>query len=127
MTLSNVESDLLVVLEAIKEGQVSHLGICGNLDRHYYRLREEGKLSKYASNCDAHDALQNLFYGWPKFSGRKMYPVPDPAKKRADAEEAYDQAYDRETMWSKNSAYGRLRWELLNYCIDTLKGKQVSE
>ena len=125
--MSNVERDLLQVLEAVKKETRFYAGICGNMDNHYYRLRDQGKLSRGASNCDAHDVMQQLFLGWPKFSGRKMYPVPDAAKKRNDPEEAFDDAYERETMWSKHSAYGRSRWELLNYCIDTLKGKLASE
>lgn len=53
---------------------------------------------------------------WPKFSGDRTYPVPTP--------EGHTPSHYYHTcpdLWDRNTPYGLLRWELLEWCIDTLE------
>jgi len=118
-----IEAALLKILEKVKLAPNPSSGICYNMDLIYYsdltvQMHALWKLDR---------TLERLFDKWPKFSGSGAFPIPDPSKKRNSKTDAYDLAESNRTMWSKHSAYGRLRWELLNFCIDTLKGKQASE
>lgn len=58
---------------------------------------------------------------WPKFSGDAIFPIPCP--KGGFAEEAY-YAHTYGQMWDKGGEYGRLRWELLDWCIAELEKQQ---
>lgn len=127
MTLSNAESGLLKVLEVIRadKNRPKSFGICGAVSGLWFNSPAlvSDPSTHYGS---VRRILSELFKLWPQFSGNIYYPVPDP-NSSSDPIWAYDYAQDFERMWDRRTLYGRLRWELLNYCIDTLKGKQVSE
>lgn len=57
---------------------------------------------------------------WPKSSGILSFPVPHP-KYPNDPLEAY---YAVGNMWDRRTAYGKLRWELLNWAIATLESRE---
>lgn len=61
--------------------------------------------------------LQGTMQMWPKKSADIYYPVP--------SGNGCKYAYYAFNLWSKRSKYGKLRRELLNFCIDTLK-KELS-
>lgn len=58
--------------------------------------------------------MHKMFKMWPKFSGNIEYPIPGGRK-------AYTESYDNKTLWDKSSEYGQLRWELLDFMIETLQ------
>lgn len=57
---------------------------------------------------------------WPKSSGILSYPVPHP-KYPNDPMEGY---YMTKNIWDRRTAYGKLRWELLNWAIATLESRE---
>ena len=61
-----------------------------------------------------------LFVIWPKFSGRMAFPVPSVNKHECEFV-----AWRTKKLWSRRSAYGRLRWELLDFMIE--KSKEFSQ
>jgi hypothetical protein len=64
------------------------------------------------------DLLRSLFPMWPLFSGSPNFPVPSEEYGVVDAfmEATAAEMWDRET-----SRYAALRWELLEFLIDTLE------
>lgn len=58
--------------------------------------------------------LAKLFTSWPKYSGDDFLPIPGGV-------EAYAKAYRNDTMWDRNTEYGALRWELLEWLIEELQ------
>ena len=58
--------------------------------------------------------LLEKFQKWPKFSGRRCYPVPSPDWR------AYMTANHTE-MWSPSHPYGALRRELLEFFIQEME------
>ena len=91
----------------------TNVGICGNVSK----------------NIQTHwigygDYLTSLFMSWPKFSGTSSYPVPYPDCE-SDCESA-TYAYNATTMmWE--GAYGDLRRELLDHCINELEKELGSD
>lgn len=79
-------------------------GICGNL-----KVREL-KLEFILLTKD-----------WPKFSGSLCFPIPHPSYP-TDPIEGY---FEEEDMWDRNEAYGKLRWELLDWAIATLEAREM--
>lgn len=61
--------------------------------------------------------LKDLFKSWPHFSGFRSYPI---SYGKSCPMDAYDDAADRSKLWSIETRYGRLRYELLEFCINTL-------
>lgn len=57
---------------------------------------------------------------WPKSSGNLYFPVPNP-KYPNDPLEGY---YATKNMWDRRTAYGKLRWELLDWAIATLESRE---
>ena len=117
---------LLACLEQVKVDRDDDYGICHNVDMAWDNLDAADKFDEgeelFGANFQlSFDKLKELFTQWPKYSGRQSYPIPDQNKRRNNPEEAYDMAGENNTKWTKNSAYGRLRWELLDWCITTLK------
>ncbi|MBK8168246.1 MAG: hypothetical protein IPK64_20045 [bacterium] len=63
--------------------------------------------------------LRPLWERWPHYSGMPYFPVPHPRLKYpAAAEDIY--FHPRTLHWSRLSAYGRLRWALLDWLIEQL-------
>lgn len=61
--------------------------------------------------------LYDVFRVWPKRSGVCGYPVPS-GDTYVGAVTAYNAATD---CWDRNTEYGRLRWELLDFCIEQVE------
>lgn len=57
-----------------------------------------------------------LATAWPKYSGNRTYPVPTPAGRTPSSYFA-----SRSNLWDRTTAYGALRWELLEWCIAALE------
>ncbi len=83
-------------------------GICTQLSRHL-TIRESGYLS-------------HLMQQWPGRSGRIKFPIP--ANRTDTSLKAAEFKYmksDTEQMWDRNTEYGQLRWELLEWLIEELQ------
>ena len=61
----------------------------------------------------AFELLKEVMAKWPKSSGSRLYPVPSP-----DPESPSVAYYTHNDLWNKNTEYGRLRWELLDWLIE---------
>lgn len=57
---------------------------------------------------------------WPKHSGCISFPVPHP-KYPNNPFEGY---FNVVNIWDRRTAYGKLRWELLNWAIATLESRE---
>lgn len=106
---------LLEALEAIKTDpslRDGTTGICSSIDIYF------GRKSYYTQSDDTYK-IRNLMSFWQKFSGKDFYPVPSPIPGKTP------HAYFHECvdMWNQETEYGRLRWELLEFCIQRLKDR----
>ena len=107
---------LLRAMEAIrdnKEYRSDASGICAALDAYFHK--EYGALLDGFENSE----LRHLMSLWNKFSGEAHYPVPATTEGISGKEE-YHSSLD---CWNKDTAYGQLRWELLEFCIQRLKDR----
>lgn len=69
-------------------------------------------------DCDTFqvdDLLEELFTRWPEYSGILPYPVPG----------GYTAYMTAASCWDRDTEYGRLRWELLDFCIEELEKEQA--
>jgi hypothetical protein len=63
--------------------------------------------------------LALAFQNWPKFSGDITYPI---RVEHANSQlNAYYNAERENSLWDKDTVYGRNRWELLDFVIEFLK------
>lgn len=66
--------------------------------------------------------MSHLMHLWPGSSGHPDYPVP---ANRTDTspKAAYHKCMESNTkkMWDRNTEYGQLRWELLEWLIEELQ------
>lgn len=62
---------------------------------------------------------------WKHYSGSTYYPVPDPKNmdKKWRAEDKYLHTCKKGDMWT--GEYGRLRRDLLDFCIETLEKERA--
>lgn len=106
--------EVLINLNRIKSGDFEpYFGICSNI----------GDLE-----FPVEPIIHHYFERWPKFSGIKDYPVPDPKSKaktirgkRKACQKIYAETWDKALHWDKNTEYGRLRHELLDFMIIEMK------
>ena len=85
------------------EGFNTDVGICSQL---FLTPKERTKLN-------------NTFTKWPKFSGALSYPIPLSGTTPKTAYITY--SVNCWNMWDKTEEYGKLRHELLDFCISHLK------
>jgi len=70
--------------------------------------------------------LRNLMATWPKASGNQMYPIPSPQEGVGPGQVYHARCIgdyaEAAHMWNKEtSPYAVLRWELLDFLIETTK------
>lgn len=95
-------SQLLTALKLIREERVwDDCGICKNLN------------DLVDLNRKAYDFFINLMESWPKFSGSRMFPV--------SGVDSFHESMQNGTLWDKSTDEGRLRFELLDYLIETVE------
>lgn len=91
------------------------------------KIDEQGPAQDIDGICDALYELgatldiliifTDLYTDWPEYSGVRAYPV---AHSSLDPAQAFNCTLD---FWDPRTEYGRARWRLLHWCIDTLKGE----
>jgi len=104
---------LLEALKAIKAEpslRDDTTGICSSIDTYFHSQ------GYYTQSSDTYEILSLMSY-WPKFSGRDFYPVPSPDPDKP----SNDYFHECNDMWNQETEYGKLRWELLEFCIQRLK------
>lgn len=99
---------LLGALRAIQRSPEPDIGICPQVGAQLVGQTPEMLLS-------VDELLFTLFKRWPKYSGLKHFPIPDICR---FPEDAYN---NNGAFWDRNTSYGALRWELLEFCIDQLE------
>lgn len=100
-------TDLLTALKQLRENGPSNrdAGICSQFDLYGLYSSEE------------HRQFRASFKTWKYYSGDPGFPVPGPANS-IDAVDAYfDESND---LWDRDTAYGRLRWDLLDHIIEEM-------
>ena len=104
--------DALLAIRSDPELRIERQGICSSVDLFF---------SKKKVLFDIHDScdLRHLMSLWPKFSGYVHYPVP-PTIEGKDSSSEYHQCPD---TWNQETEYGKLRWELLEFCIQRLEDR----
>jgi len=122
------EVNLLVHLKAIKASINPKAGICYQLSERRRKHLEAVSAETdevwdeiYDAWEDAWEELGALFEAWPKRSGSLTYPVPS-ADSLTCACRAFLDAEETGTLWQ--GEYGKLRMELLDFCIAQLEGEQ---
>lgn len=121
MDNTNPVSMLLYVLRRLRdEGkQDKEYGICQNA----YDLLHNDKETHLLWDADpkeAADIMDDLMPEWPKASNTIGFPVPGGVN-------AYQEAADKGTLWSKRTKYGKLRWELLNWLIEKCESMEKEQ
>lgn len=113
ITLTNKK--ILSALKAIKRNkkrQISTIGICGAVKRYF----EEDNITFFTIKDQG--VLHRLMKDWPKHSGVTEFPIcvygVSPMKE-------FTNCID---MWNQEKPYGQLRWELLDWLINTLEAEQ---
>lgn len=73
------------------------------------------------------DLAENHMKQWPKSSGNNLYPVPSPISSEQPCDAYHATSFNSRAeiaahMWDKEtSPYAVLRWELLDFLIETTK------
>lgn len=107
-------AELTRISKALREwgrGQkepLAHYGICARFP-----------LMWTLSHATTDNLFQEAFRSWPKFSGCRMYPAPDP-EARSDFSAARRIYHARKNLW-EDSPYGNLRRELCLHVADWLE------
>ena len=94
-----------------QERPLFNYGICGNLV-HLCGLYE----------AVVYSSLGEAFLSWPKYSGNRGYPIPDP-KVPFDKAAAIGAYYSHPDLWD-DSPYGNLRRELCLHIADWLEANK---
>ena len=85
-------------------------GICSSVDNYF------GRKGYYTQSSDTYEVRSLMSY-WPKFSSKDFYPIPSPVPSKTP----HDYFHECHDMWNQETEYGKLRWELLEFCIQRLK------
>ena len=91
---------------------IAYFGICGNL----VHMRALPEAAIYTS-------LGEAFLSWPKYSGNRGYPIPDP-EASSDLGAACGIFYSHPNLW-EDSPYGNLRRELCLHIADWLEANKA--
>lgn len=90
------------------------------------RLRSNGKNNRNTGICNQltigqldRGTLMHLMWMWPKHSGCGTCPVPSTIKGMT-AHMCYSRHRRNRMLWDNRTAYGKLRYELLDFLIAEL-------
>lgn len=86
------------------------------------QLRENGPKNRDGGICyqlgllssEERRQLRDSFKTWQYYSGDPSFPVPGTA---AAIDAYFDTSID---LWDRDTAYGRLRWDLLDHIIEEM-------
>jgi len=89
----------------------NNAGICGNLF-----------LDQRSKDVEL---LNKLFILWPKFSGYVLYPVASGGHTFKNDRDEFIYYQNIDKLWDEKTEYGKLRIELLQFCIDYLEKQEM--
>ena len=100
-------TDLLTALKQLRENGPYNrdAGICAQFDLYGLYSSEERR------------QFRASFTTWQHYSGDDSFPVPSPDKYIVAIDAYFDKSND---LWDRDTAYGRLRWDLLDHIIAEL-------
>ena len=108
---------IIDILEGFKEGLIAYkeLGICVNM--------REAMFKRFPNESEHMWCTFNEIYGeciekWEHYSGDRIYVVPSPCDDMSSNDAYYDNDVDK---WDRNTPYGQLRYDLLNFLIKEFK------
>lgn len=110
-------NDLKLVATALEQilqngPDTEGVGLCSNLLDVCFELEPNHDID---TNIDITHVLTKLVEHWPHHSQSTFTPVP--GNKGQTPGETYRNAAMTGTLWSRQTEYGRLRWELLEYAV----------
>lgn len=97
------------ILYSIKESRNENYGICNNI----YKIYLTSLDISYQNMSDIWSLSRKIFRTWSKFSGDEFYPISEKYC-------TYNKAASDGTHWDWNTEYGKLRWELLDFMIESV-------
>lgn len=103
-------------------------GLLEDLEKLHFYMQDPSKWANsgicYSLGMVRHPGihLMELFKTWDKFSGDAYFPVPSTIEGMSPTKQFMNSHGD--TMWNREkSEYAKLRWELLEHCINVLKSE----
>jgi len=81
------------------------MGVCGNIF---------DACDVYIPREIIEQEIWDMAPDWPYYSGDTKYPVPHPSY---SPRRAYNVAHLHDNMWDKDTEYGKMRYNLLNFLI----------
>ena len=97
-----MKTTIKTLLGSIKEMPNHDRGICG-------------QPAMMSLSQKAFDAVRQTMTKWPKYSGDYDYPVPSTMEGRTPSQCFHDFHDKLKDLWNRNTEYGALRWELLDW------------
>ena len=97
-----MKTTIKTLLGIIKEMPDQDRGICGQPAMVSLRL-------------GAFAVVRDLMVQWPKYSGSYDYPVPSVDEGRTPCQCFHGNIHN---LWDRDTEYGALRWELLEWLIE---------
>ncbi len=104
-------------------------GICHSLLREMRILLNWRDYDEIVGDCMT--IVEEKFFEWPDFSGRKSYPICHPQSNWLDDGDVQDAAaeafHSNMPKWDKEHPYGAKRWQLLEWLIEKLEAEIEQE
>jgi hypothetical protein len=121
ITVKNILLDVLIDLQMREDAGTldKGCGICGAVATYTNQMVEKERLTRAEQN-QVMEHMRDLFHLWPSFSGATCFPVPSCASDVKPDDMYYDRS-GRYVLWDRDTAYGRMRWELLDWMAMTLR------
>lgn len=108
-------SAIISVLQNLYSGNVAtceDYGICDTVDEVLYLSHPKSYIRTFNSQ------FYRMVKGWMHYSGSTMYPVPSPVPGISEKCIFYNKYRPN---WDKETEYGKLRYNLLEYLISEFK------
>jgi hypothetical protein len=125
ITVKNILLDALIDIQRCEDAGTldKGCGICGVVAAYTNQMVEEKIVEDRLTRAEQNQVMEHmrdLFHLWPSFSGDTSFPVPSCASD-VEPEDVYYHYGERYALWDRDTAYGRLRWELLDWMAMTLR------
>jgi hypothetical protein len=121
ITVKNILLDVLIDIQLREDAGTldKGCGICGAVTAYTNQMVEEDRMTR-AEQRRVLEQMRDLFPRWPSFSGNTCYPVPSCAS-GAKPGEMYHHRSDRYALWDRETVYGQMRWQLVDWMAMTLR------
>jgi hypothetical protein len=122
ITVKNILLDALIDIQRREDAGTldKRSGMCWAVAAYTCQMVEEERCMTRAEQYQVLEHMRDLFPLWPSFSGDTSFPVPSCASD-VEPEDVYYHYGERYALWDRDTAYGRLRWELVDWMAMTLR------